>query len=114
MTLYIRFYKVSGLYTTQTISDVMQPAAARAVKEWISKADDRGISQICYSSFLAVKVIIITSFFFTSNAERDVAIRLFSSLGSRRGHRIRSSSEPNIRAPSHQQHFPHPPGQRLH
>ena len=65
---------------------------------------------------LAIRSVIITSALSSLCdiiAERDVAVRLFSSLGSRQGHRKRSASEPNIQAPSHQPHFPHPPGQRF-
>lgn len=40
--------------------------------------------------------------------ERDIAVRLFSSLGSRSGHRQRSSSEPN-RPLSRRHSLPNPP-----
>lgn len=53
----------------ETITDVMQPTAAKAVRKWMKTADDK---------------------------ERDVAVRLFSSLGSRSGKRQRSMSEPSV------------------
>jgi hypothetical protein len=52
----------------ETIGDVMQPSAAKAVRKWMKTADDK---------------------------ERQVAVRLFSSLGTRPG-RPRSMSEPSI------------------
>lgn len=67
----------------------MQPAAAKAVNNWISSADERGIEST------SVHGHDQTIFF----AERDVAVRLFSSLGSRQGHRKRSASVPNIQHP---------------
>lgn len=54
----------------ETIHDVMQPGAAKAVDSWLETADDK---------------------------EREVAVRLFSSLGSRQGKRMeRSLSESSI------------------
>lgn len=66
-----------------TIGKVMQPAAAMAVNDWLKNADDK---------------------------ERDVAVRLFSSLGSRPGsRRQRSLSEPGFKPrPSSRQPVPPP------
>ncbi|CAI8058456.1 hypothetical protein GBAR_LOCUS31792 [Geodia barretti] len=58
----------------ETINDVMQPSAAKAVRKWMKTAD---------------------------NKERQVAVHLFSSLGPRAG-RPRSMSEPSIRPLSRQ------------
>lgn len=65
----------------ETIGDVMQPTAAKAVRKWMKTADDK---------------------------EREVAVRLFSSLGSRSGKRQRSMSEPSIRRPLSRQPLPPP------
>lgn len=66
----------------QAISQVMKPGAAKATSEWLSKADQN---------------------------EREVAVRLFSSLGSRSGPRQRSVSEPGLRPLSRRKSLPNPP-----
>ena len=68
----------------------MQPTAAKAVRKWMKTADTKGKSCICsYYSILANAYCYLT--------EREVAMRLFSSLGSRSGRRQRSMSEPSIK-----------------
>ncbi len=84
----------------------MQPTAAKAVHGWLQTAGDKGIATIeskvhevssCRQSHGCVCVL---------HAERDVAVRLFSSLGQRQGGggvRKRTYSEPgtpNGRPPS--------------
>lgn len=84
----------------QTISDVMQPAAAHAVQNWMKKAESEGRLPFGYM------------YMYQTSIERDVAMRLFSSLGSRQGQRKmhRSRSEPSIRPPSRTMLPPAPPG----
>ena len=85
------FFSLSSL---QTINDVMQPSAAKAVRKWMKTADNKGYTlnatQLVYISYCVAFV-----------PERQVAVHLFSSLGPRAG-RPRSMSEPSIRPLSRQ------------
>lgn len=74
----------------------MKPGAAKATSEWLSKADQQGIGILSCEGIA------------TGLIEREVAVRLFSSLGSRSGPRQRSLSEPN-RPISRRKSLPLPP-----
>lgn len=83
----------------------MKPGAAKAVHSWLQEADDKGKRSLLNNFCLYIYCC----------AERDVAVRLFSSLGSRPagGMRQRSFSESDSRPPSRKPFLP-PESEVLH
>ena len=81
----------------------MKPGAARAVQSWLHEADEKG-EQLKFSTWTYHYIDHSPA-----HTERDVAVRLFSSLGSRPpagGMRQRSFSESDSRPPSRKRYPP--------